>query len=141
MFSNMALAGAIAFILFGIFSLRREGSGTGIDWKAPAFLSFLFFAYSAWTILNEGIFGFWVNHTSNLWGLQVWFDLLLAASISWFALLPRMKKVGMNGPFWFVMVATSGSIGLLAALSRLSFLEKSRSGTLREVAAPETRGI
>lgn len=126
MLSTMALVGAAAFVLLGVGSSVRGGNGVGSDWRLPALLSACFLAYSFWTVVNEGPLGFWPNHTTNLWGLQVWFDLLLAASIAWTALLPRMKTVGMKVFPWFLLVAATGSIGLLAALSRLQFLERNR---------------
>jgi hypothetical protein len=93
-------------------------------WGLPACLSGLFFAWSLFAILTEGPLAFWAEHTRNRWGNQIWFDLLLAAGIAWSVIVPRAKARGMNVLFWLAFVLCTGSIGLLAMLSRLLFLEE-----------------
>ena len=99
---------------------RRHG------WLFPALLSALFLAWSIATIMAEGLFGFWANHTSNLWGNQVWFDLLLAVGIGWYLIIPEAKSRGMRVAFWLFLIVCTGSIGFLAMLARLQYLRASR---------------
>lgn len=105
---------------------RSDGRvGTGA-WRVPATLGLAFLAWSVAAAAIEGPTGFWPEHTRNLWGNQIWFDLLLAAGTAFCLLLPRARAVGMNPWPWLALVACTGSIGLLAALSRLLWLEARR---------------
>ena len=79
--------------------------------------------FSAVTIATEGVFPVVLNHTSNLWGVQVWWDLLFSLSIAYFLILPRAKAQGMNLTLWTVFILATASIGLLAMCSRLFWLE------------------
>jgi len=64
-----------------------------------------------------------LNHTSNLWGVQVWYDLLFSLSVATFLILPRARAVGMNLPLWVAFILATASIGLLAMAARLFWLE------------------
>jgi hypothetical protein len=90
---------------------------------AAAMLSAGFGAYTAMTIFEEGVLPVWENHTSNLWGVQVWWDLLFAVAIALFFIAPRARKMGMNIPLWALFVASTASIGLFAMIARLFWLE------------------
>ncbi len=48
-------------------------------WLLPGILSLLFLLVSLQAVLREGPKGFWAEHTRNLWGNQIWFDLCLAS--------------------------------------------------------------
>lgn len=98
-----------------------------LPWQVPAVLSVLFLGWSVWAILAEGPTGFWPIHTANLWGNQVWFDLLLAAGIGWTLMVSRARAAGMNVALWLPVVPLSGSIGLLAMFARLLYLEERRA--------------
>ena len=108
---------------------RSMGTGRPLryGWLFPALLSALFLAWSIATIIIEGPFGFWANHTSNLWGNQVWFDLLLAIGIAWYFIVPEAKLLGMRVALWLPLILCTGSIGFLAMLARLMYLRGSRS--------------
>ena len=88
-----------------------------------------FLAFSLWTVAVEGLMGFWPNHTVNLWGNQVWIDLLLAITIGWSLILPRARAVHMNTGVWLAAIILSGSIAFLAMLGRLLFLEARADST------------
>lgn len=95
-------------------------------------VSILFLLFSLAVIVNEGPFGFWTEHTRNLWGNQIWLDLLLLASASWFLIMPRAARLNMHTVPWLLFVLSSGSIGLLLMISRVLYLEeKDRKMTLR----------
>jgi hypothetical protein len=111
-----------------MFSVPGDGRGA---WRFPAALSLVFLLYSVRVVFTEGPLGFWTEHTRNLWGNQVWLDLLLALGIGWFLIVPSARAQGMRLPLWFALIIASGSIGLLAMLARLLFLRE-RSQSPRE---------
>ena len=89
-----------------------------------AMLAAGFAAYSGVTIWAEGLLPVVINHTTNLWGVQVWWDLLLSLTIALFLIAPRAKTAGMIVPLWALFIVSSGSIGLLAMCARLFWLER-----------------
>lgn len=68
--------------------------------------------------------GFWTEHTRNLWGNQIWFDLLLATGIGWFLVMPEAKSLGIRPLPWLLLIACTGSIGFLAMIARLLYLRE-----------------
>jgi hypothetical protein len=95
-------------------------------------VSVSFLIFSVVVIVREGPFGFWTEHTRNLWGNQIWLDLLLLASACWFLLMPRASRLKMHSVLWLLLVLSSGSVGLLLMISRVLYLEdKERKITLR----------
>ncbi len=118
MHSALALCGGAALVLFAVYLIQNKANPAE-DWRFPAFVSFLFLAYSGFTVYQEGPTGFWVEHTRNFWGNQIWFDLLLFASAALFFMVPRAKKLGMNLFFWIPLAIATGSIGLMAMLARI----------------------
>jgi hypothetical protein len=112
---------ALAFCLFTGYLTTQETTNRPRLWRIPAGLSLLFFLFSLFTIITEGPVGFWVEHTRNLWGNQIWFDLLLAVGIGCFLLVPQAKKVGLNVWVWLVLIICTGSIGFLAFLARVLY--------------------
>lgn len=83
-----------------------------------------FAALTGVTIWSEGLWLVVENHTLNLWGVQVWYDLLFSVGIALFFILPRARAVGMNVLPWILLVALTASIGLLAMAARLFWLER-----------------
>lgn len=83
-----------------------------------------FAAYTTGTIYAEGVLPVLANQSSNLWGVQVWWDLLIAITIALFLIAPRARAQGMNLPLWTVFVVATASIGLLAMVARLFWLER-----------------
>ena len=117
-------AGGIFMIFYIYILLKKNPSKHSHLWLLPAIASFLFLDFSAMTIIEQGLFGIWVEHSSrSLWGNQIWFDLLLMASIAWYLVLPQARKLGMSLPFWLLLIISTGSIGFLAMLARLLFLQ------------------
>ena len=57
-------------------------------WIAAATLCAAFAGWSLYAIATGGPFGFWVEHTRNAWGVQIWFDLLLR----------RRLRAGLHDP-------------------------------------------
>ncbi|MFN9497992.1 MAG: hypothetical protein ACK554_01845 [Erythrobacteraceae bacterium] len=115
--------GGIAAILVAIgwVLARRETIGS------PAIAAALaggFTAYSGVTIWAEGLMPVLTNNTSNLWGVQVWWDLLISATIALFLIAPRARAQGMSLPLWAALILATASIGLLAMCARLFWLER-----------------
>jgi hypothetical protein len=122
----LAAAGVVAFMLITALdksAFRRPAC------VLPAFLSVLFFAWSASAMIIEGPLNFWAEHTRNMWGNQIWFDLLLAVGIGWFLIGPRAKAVGMNILPWLFLIVCTGSIGFLMMAARLLYLEEKGRGS------------
>lgn len=110
---------AVAAILSIVMREQKIGSAA-----LAAALCGGFAAYTAGTIYSEGLAPVLANHTSNLWGVQVWWDLLIAVTIALFLIAPRARAQGMNMPLWTAFVVATASIGLLAMVARLFWLER-----------------
>ncbi|WP_233997155.1 hypothetical protein [Porphyrobacter sp. HT-58-2] len=120
----LALAGgglicAVAAIL--AIMLRPTAPGSAL---LAAALAAGLAAFSAVTIFAEGVVPVILNHTSNLWGVQVWWDLLLSLSVAFFLIVPRARAQGMNLLPWTIFILATASIGLLAMCARLFWLER-----------------
>jgi hypothetical protein len=125
MLNLLALAAGAAFIVVAAFIARDTGGAARPRrWLLPAGLSVVFAAFSVIAVVREGPVGFWVEHTRNLWGNQIWFDLLLAAGVAWALMVRRARGVGMPPLPWLAAVACTGSIGLCAMLARILYLEE-----------------
>jgi len=89
-----------------------------------AVLAGLFAGYTAVQIGQEGVVEFFTNHSEDMTGIQVWWDLVMCVIIAFFFILPRAQKQGMNILPWALFVMSTASIGLLAMCARLFWLEK-----------------
>lgn len=123
--AGVAVIGPV--ILYLAFVREPKGSAA-----IAAALSGAFAAFTAVTIATEGVTPVIANHASNLWGVQVWYDLLISVSIALLFVIPRARKAKMNVPLWVVAVGLSASIALLAMVARLLWLER------QDAAATET---
>ncbi|NJN64774.1 MAG: hypothetical protein HC882_07775 [Acidobacteria bacterium] len=119
---------AAAFLAFSLFILSSEGGSIRNGWMFPAAASLAFFGFSLVAVSSEGMSGFWTEHTRNLWGNQIWIDLLLAVGIGWFLIVPQAKALGMRPLPWFLLVASTGCIGFLAMTARMLYLRE-RAGS------------
>ena len=127
---DLALTPYLALFLGGIAAIlvaigwvlaRRDTIGS------PAIAAALaggFAAYSGVTIWAEGLLPVLANHTSNLWGVQVWWDLLISVTIALFLIAPRARAQGMSLPLWAALILATASIGLLDNCARLFWLER-----------------
>ncbi|PZV16955.1 MAG: hypothetical protein DCF20_07340 [Pseudanabaena sp.] len=115
---------ATFFLLFTVYILAKDGQPMKNSWLFPATLSLLFFLFSCDAIVSEGLLGFWIEHTRNLGGNQIWFDLLLGVGIGWALVVPQAKAVGMRLYIWLVLIVSTGSIGFLAMIARLLYLQE-----------------
>lgn len=116
-FIVLGMAGiAGAYIL-----IAKPTSGNAV---LAAILAVGFGAYTAVQIAHEGVVMFFLNHSANLTGLQVWWDLVMCVVIALFFIAPRARAAGMNVPLWTLLAACTASIGLLAMCARLFWLEQ-----------------
>lgn len=109
-------------VIFMAYSIYSDGTKMKNSWIFPACLSLFFFVFSVIAVISEGQLGFWTEHTRNLWGNQIWFDLLLAAGIGWFLILPQAKNQGMRLPLWGILIVATGCIGFTAMVARMLYL-------------------
>lgn len=120
----LPIIAVIFFILFTVSLEFKDSINIKTTWLFPAILSVLFLLFSLQAVIFDGIFGFWVEHISSLWGNQIWFDLLLAIAIALTLLLPQAKTLGMNTKPWLIIVVCTGCIGLLAMFARFLYLKQ-----------------
>ena len=109
--SLLPVLAAALFLLFSVSVAHRDDVRTRNAWLFPAALSLAFLLFSAEAIATEGMLGFWTEHTRNLWGNQIWFDLLLAVGIGWSSVVPQARTLGMSLLPWLLLIACTGSIG------------------------------
>jgi hypothetical protein len=94
------------------------------SWRLAAGLCAAFSGFTLWTLAEEGLIRFWMNHATSLTGNQVWFDLLIAVSLAFILMLPRARAQGMAILPWALAVALTASVALLAMMARLLWLER-----------------
>ncbi len=116
------LAYAAAAIIILMVALGR-GASPALRWGLPAATGALLVVFSLWTVAEEGLIQFWINHTTTLAGVQVWFDLVIAVAISFVLIAPRARAVGMPLLPWGLAVIATASVALLPMLARLFWLE------------------
>ncbi len=114
-----------AGMVFGAYMLITKPT-IGNSTLAAA-LCFVFTAYTSVQLLREGPLMFLTNHSANLTGIQVWWDLITAVVIAFFFIAPRARVVGMNVVPWAILAGLTASIGLLAMCARLFWLESQRA--------------
>lgn len=114
----LAFAAAVGTLIW--VALAKVSS----SWRVMALLGAGFIAFSIWTLLDGGVLPFWSNHTTNLAGNQVWFDLLISVTLAFSLLLPRARAQGMAILPWALAVASTASIALLVMVARLFWLEQ-----------------
>lgn len=115
----LALAG-LAVVIICVISAGRTPIRS---WWVPAMMSAAFFAYSLWPILTLRPLGFWPEHVSDPWSVQIWFDLLCSIGVGWALLAPRARTAGMTPWPWLALIVATGSIGLLVMLARVLYRE------------------
>lgn len=113
----IAIAAVLAFITV-VAQQRVTGNAL-----LAAVLSAAFGGFTAVQLWQEGPVMFWTNHSANLTGVQVWWDLVSAVMIGLFLIIPRARAAGMNVLPWAIFVICTASIGLLAMAARLFWLE------------------
>jgi hypothetical protein len=121
--SSVLIAGLAVFLILGFRNATTDRAVATGDWLAPFLLGLFFLAWSLYAIATEGPFGFLGQHMSDAWGIQIALDLLSAAGIAFFALVPRLRAARMNPLPWFVVICLTGSVALYAMLAHLLYRE------------------
>jgi len=116
----LAYAGCVGAVLSIALGARAS---LRTRWLIPGVLGGVFLLFSLVQTSIDGPLQFWVSHTMDLTGNQIWFDLLLAVSIGFYLIAPRARAVGMPLLPWGVTVLCTACIGLLPMLARLLWLE------------------
>lgn len=132
----LAVSAVAGFVVVGVVVARPRASRG--DWRVPATLCAAFVGWSAYAVVAEGPFGFWDLHTADAWGIQVWFDLVLALGVGWFLLQPRLRRAGLSPLPWLALVTLTGSIGLLAVLARVLLAERDRDDASGAAESPRS---
>ena len=127
LFQLIPTLAAVAFLVGNTSLALRDGRAPKGIWRVAAGLSVLFLAFSVFTVMQEGPVGFWPVHTHNFWGNQVWCDLLLSASVAFGLMAPEARARGMSPLPWFLFIAATGSVGVLAMLARVLYLREHRA--------------
>lgn len=112
---------AIGGIAFLYLLLAKDARGSA---ALAAATSATLLAYTVVTVAQEGITGFYANHSANFWGIQVWYDLIIALAVSLFLLAPRAKAQGISPVPYIILTSFTGSIGMLALLARVMMAER-----------------
>lgn len=92
-------------------------------WMVPAALSAVFAVVSLRAVIVEGPWGFWPEHTRNLWGNQIFADLLLAATTAVGLSAESARRNGLRLWAWVLLILGTGSIGLCTYAARLLYLD------------------
>lgn len=121
--SLLPVVAGFMFVVVGIYNLTPNSKLRKHTWIAPAMLSVVFACLSLQAVITEGPLGFWVEHTRNLWGNQIWFDLLLAGSVAWYFAAKKAQSLGLRSWPWLLAVIATGSIGLLAFVAQVLYTE------------------
>jgi len=123
----LPIIAAIVIIIVAIMVLRGDGTPEKGLWIVPAIFCVLFASWTLGAALKEGPVGFWPEHTRNMWGNQIWFDLLISICVGWFLLAPKARDLGMRLPLWIIFIICTGSVGLTAMLARFLYLQERRT--------------
>jgi hypothetical protein len=139
--TEISIVPAVAGLAFVAFLMTTSGSAPVRQrvWLLPAAASLTFLLVTLRAVIAEGPLGFWPEHTRNLWGNQIWLDLLLSASIGWFFIAPQAKALGMRLLPWSFLIICTGSIGFLAFAAKVLYLREHLAGSVRN-AEPASAG-
>lgn len=113
----------VMFVVVGIYNATSNVNVKRNAWVAPAVLSVVFACLSLQAVITDGPLGFWAEHTRNLWGNQIWYDLLLAGGVAWFFAAKKARSLGLRSWPWLLAVIATGSIGLLAFVARILYVQ------------------
>lgn len=89
-----------------------------------AFLAFT--AYTVTVAVNHSLFGFLADHAKGGWSLQIFVDLVVAATCFWVVAVPDARSRGMSPWPYVVLTPFLGSIALLAYFVHRSLRERER---------------
>lgn len=115
----IALVSIYVLALAITYSNLPKSRGFWVFW---AIYAVAYGAFSVWAIAEDGMMQFYVNHSQDLIGNQVWIDLLVAVAIGWLLILPEARARGMNITPWLIFIMVTATIGFGAMIARLLYL-------------------
>ena len=123
-FTVVAIAGMLVFIVAALQITQSKDRVRWPAWLVPAAVVAPLAAWSVLAILREGPFGFIQAQTASLWGMLIWFNLLMSLGVAFFLLQNRARAAGMKSEIWVLLVAFTAGLGLLVMLARMLYLER-----------------
>lgn len=137
-FEVIAVAGMLVFIVAALLVTQSKEPVAWPAWLVPAVLVLPVAAWSMVAIVQEGPFGFLASQTESLWGMLVWYNLLLAQGAAFFLLQNRSRAAGMKSEIWVLAVALTAGVGLFVMLAMTLYLEREqRRAEVKETPLPE----
>jgi hypothetical protein len=85
-----------------------------------------FTAYTVFVVVNHSLFGFLADHEKGGWSLQIFVDLVVAATSFWIVAVPDARSRGITVWPYVVLTPFLGSIALLAYFVQRSLRERAR---------------
>ena len=95
---------------------------TRIVLSVVAFLAFT--AYTLFVVTNHSLFGFIADHQRGGWSLQIFIDLVVAATCFWVLAARDARARGITHWPYAVLTLPLGSIAILAYFVHRSLREK-----------------
>lgn len=89
-----------------------------------AFVAFT--AYTVFVAANHNLLGFLADHARGGWSLQVFVDLVVAATSFWIVAVPDARSRGMTVWPYVALTPFLGSIALLAYFVHRTLRERAR---------------
>lgn len=126
-----AAAGLIAVASY--VAIARTSPAERAPWWIPAVALVPFACWTALSIAEDGLFGFWREHVGSPWETQIWLDLLLMAGVAWWLAQSRLRRLGAPRAPWLLFIVCTGSIG---ALSMVLWIRHREARADRVVSTP-----
>jgi hypothetical protein len=103
-------------------------------WILPALYSLGFFVYSIGVVINHGLYAVVEEFLGGGWHSQIGIDLFACAIAALVLGSTRAQRLGVRMWPWVVFTFATGSVGLMAFVARVLYLE----GSGQRAAAPAT---
>jgi hypothetical protein len=92
-------------------------------WVVPAVASVLFLGFTLQVMTTESLFGFVTEHCRSGWGLQIFIDLVSAATVALVFSRHACREHNIRQWPWVLLTVATGSIGLFAFAARIFYAE------------------
>jgi hypothetical protein len=117
---------AVLFMIYLTWHCKKVNNVVLVDcpWQLPAACSVVFLGYAAYSALQQPSKDSWIllQQDGAVLFAWEWINLLV---LVWILILPRAMTVAMKPFLWLLLVICTGSsVGLLAMLARILYLEQ-----------------
>lgn len=133
----LAVLAYVAAAVIALLITQTKARPPSRIWLVPAVALVAFASWTAFAFAREDVSALLAG-AGSLWGMQVWFNLLISVTVAFFFLQPRARKVGMKSEVWVLLVVLTGGLGLLFMLAQMLYLE-SRASPLTSARPLESR--